>query len=129
MRRISIFVTGIVGAAALTGCGSASTGSRTAEHRLPSPPEGLATLSGRIGPGVPGTPIPTAIPLVFSSSGSIVHTIATNGGYHLTLAPGTWSVRSLDGKVCATGINVAADGAFSDDLGYPLAQCQQLGRP
>lgn len=121
VRRISIFVTGIVGAAALTACGSAITGSRTAEHRLPSPPAGLATVGGHIGPGLPGTPIPTAIPLVFSSNGSIVHTVTTNGRYALTLPPGTWSVRSLDGKVCATGINVAADGAFSDDLGPPRA--------
>jgi hypothetical protein len=97
----------------------------------PSPaiPQGEGRLSGRLGPGAPpsGT-VPNSIVLTFTS-GRQVTTTAVAGMYQVDLPPGVWSVRSADGNLCATGLQVTAGGTQQDDLTYPLAGCQDLSGP
>jgi hypothetical protein len=120
---------GLVVGACLLAAGCSSGPKTTLSLNPHGIPPGQGRVAGRVGPGAPpnGT-VPTLV-LTFTTGSVTVSVTAPHGVYQVDLAPGTWSVRSDDGKACATGLRVTAGGASRDDLIYPTFSCQDLSGP
>jgi hypothetical protein len=86
---------------------------------------GMGRLAGKIGPGVPPNGTVPNMMLVFTDGNRTVRAVARDGSYQVDLPAGVWNVTGPVG-VCATGIHVSPAAWQSDDLGYPMAQCQDL---
>lgn len=90
-------------------------------------PSDQGRLEGRLG-GPPQGTAPT-VTLRFTMGSLRVTTAAKDGAYQVDLDPGVWDVRSTDGKVCATGLQVKAGARQRADLLYPVDGCQNLAPP
>ena len=131
MRRSGVLRAGAVGGPllllVLAGC--RGEGPDALDGPPPDDPS-IAVLVGRLGPGAPPDGgVPDRIELVFSGrSGGSVTTTARDGRYQVTLPPGTWDVRSTDGKACANGIELRGGARYQKDLVYP-GECFDAAPP
>lgn len=120
---------GFVVAALLVIVGATSCACRSVSANLTGLPLGYGRLIGHVGPGAPPDGFVPDMTLTFSNGSQQFRASVMNHQFKVDLPAGTWSVKSADGDVCATNIPVRAGDIQSDDLGYPMAQCQDLGGP
>lgn len=100
----------------LAGCqSSAGKTAQRSEQRLRT----TGVLTGDIGPGVPPHGAVPDLTLIFTSRKGRFQSAAEGGHYRVELPAGTWTVRSTDGRACATGVTVGASAEQRTDLVYP----------
>jgi hypothetical protein len=124
MRRL---IVGVLLSAAMVACSSPSKA--TFPSNTKGIPAGKGRLTGRVGPGAPPAGTVPRLTLTFSNGTATKTAAVTAGTYQVDLPPGVWSVRSPDGRVCASGLHVGSDAWQRDDLMYPIAGCQDLAPP
>lgn len=90
----------------------------------------VSVVAGRIGPGAPPDgKVPAALQLTFTDGeGNTIRSTARDGEYEVALPPGTWDVRSQDGRACVLGITVTAGASYLHDLLYP-GECMRVETP